>query len=138
MRKINEIIVHCSATAENVPFHAADIDRWHRKRGFKSIGYHFVINLDGKVEKGRDLNSIGAHCSGRNSNSIGICYIGGLASDGRTPKDTRTPAQRKALILLLKSLIGRFPGARIRGHRDFAAKACPCFDATSEFRHIAA
>ena len=94
MRKINEIIVHCSATPEGKDFHASDIDRWHKAQGWKCIGYNYVIDLDGTVEPGRPLNEIGAHTVGHNSNSIGICYIGGCAKDGRTPKDTRTPEQK--------------------------------------------
>lgn len=133
MRKINEIIVHCSATSEGKSFNAADIDRWHRARGFDCIGYHFVILLDGTIEPGREESRIGAHCLGHNAASIGVCYIGGLAADGKTPKDTRTDAQKSALLVLLRELQSRYPGARIRGHRDFAAKACPCFDATAEY-----
>lgn len=133
MRTINEIIVHCSATAEGRAFTVADIDRWHRQRGFNSIGYHYVIYLDGSVHAGRPVDKIGAHCLHHNNHSIGVCYIGGLASDGKTPKDTRTEAQRKSLRALLTSLRQKFPKAVIHGHRDFAAKACPCFDATKEY-----
>lgn len=93
MRKINQIIVHCSATPEGKNFNANDIDRWHKERGFDCIGYHYVIDLDGTIEKGRPIEKVGAHVKGHNSNSIGVCYIGGLASDGKTPKDTRTVEQ---------------------------------------------
>lgn len=134
MRQITEVIVHCSATPEGRPFTVADIDRWHRARGFHGIGYHYVIYLDGSLHAGRSEERIGAHCKGHNAQSIGVCYIGGCAADGRTPKDTRTPAQRKALTDLLGRLKRRFPGIRIYGHRDFAAKACPSFDATNEYR----
>ena len=134
MRKITEVIVHCSATPEGRPFTVADIDRWHRARGFHGIGYHYVIYLDGSLHAGRSEERIGAHCKGHNAQSIGVCYIGGCAADGRTPKDTRTPAQRAALTDFLGRLKRRFPGIRIYGHRDFAAKACPSFDATSEYR----
>ncbi|MBQ0048079.1 MAG: N-acetylmuramoyl-L-alanine amidase [Prevotellaceae bacterium] len=100
MRTINELIIHCSATAEGKDFTAADIDRWHRVQGWSGIGYHFVIRLDGTVEPGRPIDKAGAHCSGHNANSLGICYIGGIAPDGKTPKDTRTPAQRLSLRIL--------------------------------------
>ena len=136
MRTINEIIVHCTATAEGRDFRAKDIDMWHRQRGFAGIGYHWVVDLDGKIEKGRDVSRMGAHCKGHNQQSIGVVYVGGLARDGKTPKDTRTPAQKKTLLDLLKSLKALYPKARIRGHRDFAAKACPCFDATKEYANI--
>lgn len=136
MRKINEIIVHCAATPEGKNFKAADIDRWHRERKMKCIGYHYVVDLDGTVEPGRPESEIGAHCRGHNQNSIGVCYVGGLAADGRTPKDTRTVAQKKALLALLKKLRAKYPKASIHGHRDFAAKACPSFDATAEYKNI--
>jgi hypothetical protein len=74
---------------------------------------------------------------GHNKHSIGICYIGGCASDGKTPKDTRTPEQKEALLALLRRLKARFPNATIHGHRDFAAKACPSFDAFREYRQLA-
>ncbi len=135
-RKINEIIVHCTATAEGKNFKAADIDRWHKQRGWDGIGYHHVVDLDGTVEPGRPESKQGAHCLGHNANSVGVVYVGGLASDGKTPKDTRTPQQKAALVKLLTELKRRYPGATIHGHRDFAAKACPSFDATTEYKNI--
>lgn len=134
MRTINEIIVHCSASPEGLNVTAADIRRWHTVgNGWSDIGYHFVVRIDGTVEPGRPLAQPGAHCRGHNARSVGICYVGGLAADGRTPKDTRTPAQRAALLSLLRELKQQFPAAAIHGHRDFAAKACPSFDATAEY-----
>ena len=136
MRKITELIVHCSATPEGKSFSVADIDRWHRQRGWNGIGYHFVIYLDGSIHTGRRLSQIGAHCKGHNANSIGICYIGGCNSYGKSPKDTRTAAQKTALSTLLKELKKQFPNASIHGHMDFAPKACPSFDATAEYADI--
>lgn len=136
MRKINEIIVHCAATPEGKNFKAADIDRWHRERKMKCIGYHYVVDLDGTVEPGRPESEIGAHCLGHNQYSIGVCYVGGLAADGKTPKDTRTAAQKEALLALLNKIRTKYPNASIHGHRDFAAKACPSFDATREYKNI--
>ncbi len=136
MRKITEIIVHCTATAEGKNFHAADIDRWHKQKGWDCIGYHYVVDLDGTIERGRAESKVGAHCLGHNTNSIGVVYIGGLATDGKTAKDTRTPQQKAALIKILTELKHRFPSATIHGHRDFAAKACPSFDATTEYKSI--
>lgn len=133
MRTVNEIIVHCSATPEGKDYTVKQIDQWHRQRGFDCIGYHYVIYRDGTVHKGRDEQRIGAHCKGHNANSIGVCYIGGCATDGKTPKDTRTAAQKAALVKLLRELRQRYPKAIIHGHRDFAAKACPSFDATKEY-----
>ena len=135
-RKINEIIVHCTATAEGKDFKAADIDKWHKQKGWDGIGYHHVVDLVGTVEPGRPESKVGAHCLGHNQNSIGVVYVGGLASDGKTPKDTRTPQQKAALVKLLTELKHRYPNATIHGHRDFAAKACPSFDATKEYKDI--
>ena len=137
MRKINGIIVHCAATREDRDFTVEDITRWHKARGFATIGYHYVIYRDGSIHEGRPLEQIGAHCVGHNKHSIGVCYIGGCASDGKTPKDTRTPEQKEALLALLRRLKARFPNATIHGHRDFAAKACPSYDAFREYRQLA-
>lgn len=150
MRKINLIVVHCSATPEGRDVTAADINKMHIARGFKKIGYHYVVRLDGTVETGRKENEVGAHAKGYNANSIGVCYVGGLASDGKTPKDTRTAAQKSALKKLLHTLKQRYPDARIVGHRDLSPdtnhngkvdkwewiKACPCFDAIPEYANI--
>ena len=127
MRKINKIILHCSATKEGKHYTAKDIDRWHREQGYAMIGYHYVILLDGTVEIGRPLELPGAHCAGHNADSIGICYIGGLDQYGKA-KDTRTEQQRHALKQLIDELQTRFPNATVHGHREFANKDCPCFD----------
>ena len=132
MRTINEIIVHCSATFPDQVVTVADITRWHRQLGWKTIGYHFLITLAGEIQEGRPIEEIGAHCTGHNANSIGVCYAGGVAADGK-PTDTRNEAQKQALLVLLKQLKEQFPNAVIHGHRDFAQKACPCFDATNEY-----
>ena len=132
MRKINLIIVHCSATQEGKDFTVDDITRWHKARGFKTIGYHFVIYRDGSIHKGRDVSEIGAHCVGHNANSIGVCYIGGLAADGKTPKDTRTDAQKSSLRELVAKLKAEYPGITVHGHNEFANKACPCFDVKTQ------
>ena len=128
MRTIKEIIIHCSATAEGKDYTVDDIDRWHRQRKFDGIGYHYVIYRDGSLHLGRSVERNGAHCTNHNANSIGICYIGGCAADGKTAKDTRTPEQKRALLSLVKELKHQYPDATIHGHREFAAKACPSFD----------
>lgn len=135
-RSINEIIVHCSATKEGQDFTVADITRWHKQRGFTTIGYHYVVYRDGSVHVGRDVNVSGAHCTGHNTHSVGICYIGGLSAMSGTPKDTRTPEQKASMLKLLRQLRSLYPTAKIRGHRDFAKKACPSFDATTEYKLI--
>ena len=98
MRKINKIIIHCTATPENRPHDVADITRWHLARGFNTIGYHYLIHIDGRIEKGRPIEKQGAHCSGQNRNSIGICYVGGMTKDMKKAKDTRTKEQKDSLI----------------------------------------
>lgn len=128
MRKINKIILHCAATPEGKDYTVAQIDQWHRARGFKGIGYHFVIYRDGSVHPGRPVEQAGAHCTGQNAHSIGVCYIGGVQADGKTPKDTRTAAQRASMERLVRELLAKYPGATVHGHNEFAAKACPSFD----------
>lgn len=127
MRKITEIILHCTATPEGRDVTAAEVNRWHKARGFLSIGYHYLIRLDGTVEEGRPLSQQGAHCLQHNANSIGVCYAGGLTKDGKQPKDTRTKAQRNAMRMLVDKLKQRFPGATVHCHNEYAPKACPCF-----------
>lgn len=138
---IDEIYVHCAATPEGKYFDVSDITQWHIKRGFSTIGYHYVVLLDGTVQKGRDEMFSGAHCLDRNYRSIGVCYVGGCKNNkDLTPKDTRTPAQKSALISLLRDLKARYPKAKIMGHKDCPSpkvyKACPSFDAKKEYANI--
>ena len=133
MRTITLIIVHCSANKAGSALRLEDIDRYHRSLGWKGCGYHYVIPTDGTIEKGREEAVVGAHCKKHNRHSIGICYIGGLSSDGK-PEDTRTDAQRIALRRLIEHLHRKYPRALIVGHRDLdPQKACPCFDAVHEY-----
>ena len=137
-RRINEIIVHCTATPDGRDYTVADIRQMHKAQGWVDIGYHYLIYRDGTIHEGRNVDMVGAHCQGHNAHSIGVCYVGGVARDGKTPKDTRTPAQKDALVHLLTQLVCLYPDARIHGHRDFAAKACPSFDATKEYQNLKA
>lgn len=135
-RSINEIIVHCTASYEGKPMTVDAIRRMHiRERGWSDIGYHYVVYLDGTIHEGRNVNVSGAHCTGHNSHSIGVVYVGGLAKNGQ-PKDTRTDAQKAGLLKLLKELKRLYPKATIHGHREYANKACPCFDAKNEYKGI--
>ena len=170
MKKIDAIVIHCSATPEGLDVRAADIDKYHRQRGWKMIGYNYVIDLDGTIEVGRPLTMDGAHCNDAgfsglsyNKHSIGICYIGGIEgtrdkngrivakknAKGRSiPKDTRTLAQKKAMLELVNKLHMEYPDiVEVIGHRDASPdknkngvvdrhewiKDCPCFDVRSEF-----
>lgn len=136
-RSINEIIVHCAATPEGKNFTVEQIRNWHvNGRGWKDIGYHFVIYLDGSIHAGRPVEQVGAHCLNHNQHSIGVCYIGGCTAEGKKAKDTRAPAQKKALLELLTELRSIYPKARIHSHSDFANKACPAFNATQEYASL--
>ena len=143
MRKIDLIVIHCSATKEGKDYTVGDITRWHKQRGFRTIGYHWVVYRDGTVHQGRPESEVGAHASGYNSRSIGVCYIGGLDARTGKGKDTRTPEQKVALERLVRELLARYPGSRVVGHRDLSpdrnhdgkitpnewTKSCPCFEA---------
>lgn len=136
-RKIEKIILHCSATREGQWIKTETIKRWHTEgRGWSDIGYHFVIHLDGSVDVGRPLDRSGAHTKGYNRTSIGICYIGGVEAtrtNGKyKAKDTRTPEQKSALRGLVWHLLQVYPDATVHGHNEFAAKACPSFDVQAE------
>ena len=138
MRKITLIVVHCSVVRPDQSSSAAQIDTWHRQRGFHlGIGYHYVVRRSGEVEQGRPEYMVGAHCRNHNSHSIGVCYEGGLDIRGE-PADTRTDAQRKALRTLLEQLHRRYPRALIVGHHDLnPQKECPCIrDVAGEYRDL--
>lgn len=135
-RNIREIIVHCTATPDGRGYTVEDITRWHIERGFATIGYHYVVYRDGSIHEGRDIDIAGAHCTGHNTCSIGVCYVGGMDKTNRYPCDTRTDAQKASLVKLLTDLRKFYPHAQIHGHRDFAAKACPSFDATREYSSL--
>ena len=137
MRVITLIVVHCSAVKPDQTSSAAQIDTWHRQRGFHlGIGYHYVIRRNGEIEPGRPEWMVGAHCLNHNAHSIGICYEGGLDIRGQ-PDDTRTAAQKATMRQLLEDLHKRYPRALVVGHRDLdPKKACPCFDAVKEYADI--
>jgi len=142
MRKISLIVIHCSATRVDCDFTAKDVDTAHRYRGFSCWGYHYYIRKSGEIEPMRDEDTVGAHARGYNAISLGVCYEGGLDSEGH-PKDTRTPWQKHSLRVLILTLLRDYPGCRVCGHRDLSPdlngngeiepeewiKACPCFDA---------
>ena len=146
-RNITKIIVHCSATPEGEDLTVEQIRKDHKAQGWSDIGYHYVIYRDGSIHEGRDVNLQGAHCgdNGGNIGSIGICYIGGkerripgVAYKNLKDKDTRTDAQKVALLNLLLTLRKLYPQAKIYGHRDFDmhGTTCPSFDATKEYSNI--
>ena len=134
MRHITLIVIHCSAVKPDQQSSAAQIDSWHRQRGFHlGIGYHYVIRRDGTLEMGRPEYMVGAHCKNHNQHSIGVCYEGGLNARG-DPADTRTESQKRTMRQLVDELRQRYPKAIVVGHHNLnPLKACPCFDAIKEF-----
>lgn len=144
MKPISKLVVHCSATPANRDIGVADIRVWHRAKGWRDVGYHYVIRRDGTVEKGRADTAIGAHVEGHNNGSLGICLVGGVKPD-MTAETNFTAAQYASLAELLNTLTGRYPKARVCGHRDLSpdrngdgkvtagewVKACPTFDAAA-------
>ena len=134
-RTVSLIIIHCSAVRPQQTSSAAQIDAWHKARGWRGIGYHYVIRRNGEIELGRPENHIGAHCLGHNEHSIGICYEGGLNAEGN-PEDTRTEAQKLSLRSLLSQLKEKYPRAIIVGHSTFANKACPCYRPEIEYKDL--
>ena len=157
MNKIDAIVCHCSATVAGQDIGKKEITQMHLQRGFSTIGYNFIIRLDGTIEVGRSLHIDGAHCNTKgfsgvsyNKHSIGICYVGGLDKD-KKPADTRTPEQKKAFRELIAKLLKEYPDIKeIISHRDTSPdingngevepseyiKACPCFDAKDEYKDL--
>ena len=137
-REVNLLVVHCTATRCNKDFPVSTLRASHKARGFADIGYHFYITRDGETHPCRPVHQIGAHATGWNDKSIGICYEGGLDENGCIA-DTRTYAQKCALLDLLRQLKTDYPKARILGHYQLSEnvrKACPCFDAKREYAQL--
>ena len=141
MRKVNLIVIHCSASRADRDFTEHDLETCHRRRGFNGTGYHFYIRKCGKIVTTRPIERVGAHAKGHNNHSIGVCYEGGISSKGKM-EDTRTAQQKHAMRVLLRVLLVDYPGSRVCGHRDLSpdkngngevepeewVKECPCFD----------
>jgi len=130
-KSTKHIVIHCSATRAIQDIGAKEIRSWHKAKGWRDIGYQFVIRRNGTVEKGRGVDEIGSHVQGYNAASVGICLVGGLNNDTYAPEANYTPAQWSALKTLVAAMVKKYPAAKVLGHRDFpkVAKACPCFDA---------
>lgn len=122
------VFVHCSATKATHDVGVREIRQWHKEQGWLDVGYHYVIRRDGTVETGRDENAVGSHAKGHNSNSVGVCLVGGLAADGVKHEANFTPEQMKSLRALLNELLAKYEGATLRAHHDVDAKACPSFN----------
>ena len=137
LKVVKYLVVHCTATRLSQRVSVEDIDRWHKAQGWSGIGYHWYVDRDGHIFPGRSEREAGAHVIGYNHSSIGICYEGGLDEQGNSA-DTRTPAQKAALLLIIKYLKQSYPNAIVLGHRDFPGvhKDCPCFDVKTEYSYI--
>lgn len=136
-KKTEYLVIHCSATTPDQDIGRAEIDQWHRAKGWAMVGYHRIIRRDGTVEQGRPIDMIGAHVEGFNATSVGICLVGGLDAAG-TPRAEYTPAQWASLTALVRELRATYPKALLRGHRDFpkVQKACPSFDVTAWWERV--
>ena len=123
-----KIIIHCAATKPSMDIGLAEIDRWHRSRGWLKVGYHYIIRRDGTVEKGRSHEVIGAHAKGHNATSVGVCLVGGV-DDANKPEDNFTPEQWGALEELVNLLVEEYPMVSVIGHNEVDSnKECPSFD----------
>lgn len=121
------IMIHCSATRADMDIGAADIDRWHRQRGWRRIGYHYVIRRNGEVETGRGMDAVGAHCKGMNDKSVSICLVGGLDEHNKA-ENNFTKEQWETLEKLVWQCKLPYADAEVVGHNEFSDKECPCFD----------
>ena len=148
MAKIKYLCIHCSATPENVAYTGDDIKDWHKRKGWKVVGYHWFIGLDGEVEELHEINDdnilqrseVVNGCWGINSKSLHVCYCGGLGLDFK-PKDTRNQEQRESLEALIKNVIRAYPDIKVLGHNQAIhpsreVKACPSFDVATWLYHI--
>jgi len=141
-RPIDNLVIHCTATPENRHHTADEVRRWHtdpapRGNGWRQVGYSDLILLDGTCERmTADEWAVTNGVAGHNARSRHICYVGGLATDGRTAKDTRTPQQVHTLAVFVKEFHARFPNVRIVGHNELAGKACPSFDVQKWLKSI--
>lgn len=139
-------MVHCTATPPRREVSVAELDGWHKARSFEPCvvdgktvyaGYHLLVHIDGSYERIRPDSERGQHCpqSNMNNRAVSICYVGGVDINNK-PCDTRTEAQKKTLLTLVRTLKAKYPNAQVVGHRDYAPKACPSFDAKNEYRDI--
>ena len=142
MRNITKIFLHCSASMEGVNLTGNDIKRFHCTpvskggRGWNNPGYHYVVRIDGTVDKLLDEQFIANGVLGHNPESIHICYVGGLKK-GKVPANTMTSPQVESITRLLHDLFARYPSARLYGHNEFDNKACPCFSVREVFPEFA-
>lgn len=131
-RSINEVVIHCTATPEGRDVSVETVRTWHKAKGWRDIGYHYVVLLNGAIEPGRPEAEIGAHTLGRNEGTLGVVYVGGVDADGKA-KDTRTEAQKAGLTAITRALCVKYPKiAKVTGHNEYAVKDCPSFNVRTD------
>lgn len=137
MLPIRHLTIHCAATPEGRDVKASTIDQWDIAK-FGQVSYHWVIELDGKAVRGLRDDQRGAHVGGKNTGNIGICYVGGMDKQMKSPKDTRTPQQKETMARLVREYLAKYPGLVVRGHRDWprVKKACPSFDVATWLKEL--
>lgn len=137
MRQIDEVILHCTATPWQREVDIEEIRRWHTQgNNWSDVGYHYLIQLDGSLQAGRDLTIAGAHTKGHNQRTVGVAYVGGLKADGE-PGDTMTLEQEETfehLFFALQMVLCK-PLA-LSGHREYSSKSCPGFDPKKKWAHL--
>jgi N-acetyl-anhydromuramyl-L-alanine amidase AmpD len=139
LRKLNKIIIHCTATDETQDINIDDVRRWHTDpkpvgNGWSDIGYHYLITRDGAIQEGRFIEKMGAHAKGHNEDSVGIALVGGVDSKTKSPQANFTFKQYESLVKLYDQLIDAFPTINeVCGHNKVSNKDCPCFDVESFF-----
>ena len=127
-RFVNRLIIHCAASPPEMDIGVKEIRDWHVKdNGWRDIGYHHVIRRDGNIEVGRHIDEVGAHTSGYNTGSIGVCLVGGVDVKNK-PDANFTKAQWDTLERYVQSFQKQYPKATIHGHNEYANKACPSFN----------
>jgi N-acetylmuramoyl-L-alanine amidase len=134
MRKIENLIIHCTATLQHTKPQTI-LNFWKDELGWKNKGYHYLIDVDGKIYQLMNENDISNGVKGKNQTSINISYIGGIDiinigedNERKIPSDTRTSQQKISILKLLLNLKSRYPNAEIKGHNDFTTlKACPSY-----------
>lgn len=152
MGQLKRLVIHCTATREGREVTGAEIRHWHCDpvskggRGWKQVGYSDLIHLNGGVENLVKYNEddivdpweVTNGAAGYNGTSRHVVYVGGLASDGKTARDTRTAAQKEALKKYVRAFIRQHPGAEVVGHRDLpgVSKACPSFDVKTWLKEV--
>lgn len=139
MRNIKTIVLHCTATKPDHDVEISHVREWHVKgNGWRDVGYHWLIKLDGTVEAGRPFHQVGAGVKGHNANALHVAYVGGLDDDG-VPADTMTDDQVAAWYQLATSLVRVIGPMDLKGHNDFTDdKACPSFKVSEKFTQLAA